>query len=317
MVGFFLARISRECFRGGHRHYPAGRPVCGMDLASPVCHREPNPPMKIHLLFLALAMVFTSCVHPELSRRRYDNREIRELQQQSLAGLPERPIKGKGIKEFFSDKVALIRENSGLVPTGRAVPLTRDGYMLTARHVVEDGGFLLSDTVLLKPLPRKSGPFRYSDYFREDRHKGRVVWQDATMDLALVKFDYRPSAVFELAEAPLPKGARVFSGASGRNSGMLFATTEHMKDGMGNGPYSTAGQVTGIGRKTASAPYHLYQSTLVGRGGMSGGPVVDEKGQLVGIVTSGHATLFSGFKTVFTMIDPDALGRLIRQDRSR
>ncbi|RYD35340.1 MAG: hypothetical protein EOP85_19095, partial [Verrucomicrobiaceae bacterium] len=94
-----------------------------------------------------LAFSLTACVHPEVTRRKWDTRDIRELQEMSLAGVPEKPIAGQGIREFFSGKVALIRDHNGVLPIGRAVPLTRDGYMLTAWHVVDDGDFLLSDTV--------------------------------------------------------------------------------------------------------------------------------------------------------------------------
>jgi S1-C subfamily serine protease len=263
-----------------------------------------------------LAVILSGCGNLDLSTRRYDNPEVRELQRQGLLGLPERPIQGQGIREFFSGKVGLIKLADSPVPLGRAVPLTRDGYMLTAWHAVDKGPFVLSDTVSLKPLPKKDMSFKYADYFRENRYPGRVVWHDAGMDLALVKFSFHPGAVFEPANISPVVGDLVFSGAQGRNSGVLYASAR-MEDGVGNGPYQTAGRVTKVRVESTPILHVVHSSTLVGRGGMSGGPVVNENGKLTGIVLRVDTHLFSRPTTAFTMIDPDTLDRIISEDRDR
>ncbi|RYD28384.1 MAG: serine protease [Verrucomicrobiaceae bacterium] len=257
--------------------------------------------MKTFLFSVALAVLVTGCTHPDLARRRYDTREMRELQQQSVAGLPERPINGKEIRQFFSGKVALIKLAGSPVPVGRAVPLTRDGYMLTAWHVVDKGAFVLSDTVSLKPLPKR---------------EMSLVWHDAGMDLALVKFSFHPGAVFDPERVPPAVGDLVFSGAQGGNSGVLYGSAR-MDDGVGNGPYQTAGRVTKVRVKSTPVPHVVHHSTLVGRGGMSGGPVVTENGKLTGVVLRVDTHLFSSPTTAFTMIAPDSLDRIIREDRGR
>src|SRR5690606_23563089 len=116
-----------------------------------------------------------------------------------------------------------------------------DGYYLTARHVVEEGDFRLS--VAISP----TNPFRVAE------HPGRVVWQDRTADLAIVKFDHAPPYVFSPRQMPLHAGEAVFSGAGGLNSGMRFTRRnprgvynlrDLMRESIGNGDYRTAGKVT-------------------------------------------------------------------------
>lgn len=270
------------------------------------------------LFRLALAaglLVVSGCSDVGLRNWRYDNQTTRKLQARSIVGLPERPINGEEFGEFFKDKVVLIGEPGNPVPLGRSVPVTADGYMLTAWHVVDDGNFHWSDTVKLKPFPKKSGPFKRSDYLRENKYQGRVVWRDEDVDLAIVKFDHRPAAFLKAAEPPVQTGTTVFSGAEGLNGGVLVATSERFSEGIGNGPFKTAGKVTKVREKGGEIRRFIYHSTLVARGGMSGAPVVDDKGRLVGIVTRIHASLFSHPVTSFSMVDPEFLEKTIRQDR--
>lgn len=267
-------------------------------------------------LFTAVVLlVSTGCGDFALRNWRYDNPSTRKLQARSIAGLPERPINGKTFGQFFRDKVVLIGEPGNPVPLGRAVPVTADGYILTAWHVVSGGNFHWSDTVLLKPLPEKSGPFKRSDYIREEKYPGRVVWHDEDIDLAIVKFDHRPPAFLKAAEPPVPTGTTVFSGADGLNGGVLVATSDHLRDGIGNGPYKTAGKVTKVREDKGGIRRFIYHSTLVARGGMSGAPVVDEKGNLVGIVTRIRARLFTHPVTSFSMVDPEFVEKIIGEDR--
>ncbi|RYD23095.1 MAG: serine protease [Verrucomicrobiaceae bacterium] len=264
-------------------------------------------------LLAGLVVLSTGCGEQALKNWRYDNLSTRKLQAASIVGLPERPIAGKTFSEFFKDKVVLIGAPGVPVPLGRGAPVAEDGYVLTAWHVVDRGSFLWSDTVLLKPLPKKSGPFKSSDYFRETKYPGRVVWHDEDVDLAIVKFDHRPSAILKAAKSPVERGTAVFSGAAGLNGGVLVGNS--LDEGIGNGPFKTAGRVTKVRKDDGAIRRFIYQSTLVARGGMSGSGVVDEKGRLVGIVTRIHARVFTPPATSFTMIDPESLERIIRQDR--
>lgn len=270
------------------------------------------PPGRNRLLTSGLIVVaIASAGCGNLYKRRFDNPEARELQKESVSRFPERPIKGEGIREFFNGKVGLIAGSNPRIPSGRAVPVGKDGYYLTAWHVVSGGEYHLSDLVELRPLP-KGRTVKTDDYLRWDSYPGRLVWHDAEADLAIVKFDYRPAAIFTLAADKLHKNAAVFSGASGRNSGTLLSSSS-LADGIGNGPFATAGRVTKV--KKLDHGRILYDSTLVGRGGMSGAAVVNELGDVVGIVIRGRTHAFSAPTTEFSMIPPEEIARIISADR--
>ena len=267
----------------------------------------------VGISFLSLVLSFVSCTNFKDWNK--DTPPIRELQKKSLEGVPENPIAGEGIKEFFRDRVGLIASSQNGFPSGRAAPLSTDGYFLTAWHVVNEGEFYLSDFVKLKPFP-EGVVFKAEDYYRIDRHPGRVVWRDKKVDLAIVKFDFEvPSEhVFSPANYIGATGAGVFSAAFGTNSGSLLVT-ESIADGIGNGPYQTAGVILNSRKVKASHTSVIYRSNLVARGGMSGGPVVDSSGNLIGIIARIHSVLFDSPTTSFTMIRAKDIFALIEQDR--
>lgn len=290
--------------------------------------------MKSFLHVGLFCAIVVGCGGPSLDERRFDNPEARRLQKESVASVSATPIDGQGISEFFRDRVGLIANPKKRIPTGRAVPLTPDGYFLTAWHVVSDGKFVLSDEVLLKALP-KTGPFRTADYLRTDQYDGRVVWKDVETDLAILKFDYRPKAPFSLRGSPAAEGSQVFSGASGSNSGtVVFSSSSAansagespetsslesaLASATGNGPFETAGVIT-RSKVSPTPPGRMsFDSTLVGRGGMSGAPVVDEDGRLVGIVTSLRGSALTGeTRTRLTLISPEELRAIIEADRRK
>jgi S1-C subfamily serine protease len=279
------------------------------------CSQPTQIPIEMKSAWWLLpSLALTSCRLGELRHRHEDNERVRALQEASLSRYGEKPVAGQSIGAFFKDKVGLIVIKGGSLPVGRAVPVSRDGYYLTAWHGVADVDFRLSDSALL------------GNRLRVDEYPGRVVWHDSSTDLAIVKFGFRPSAVFRAQGTPLGKGEAVFSGANGRNGGALvtapnesgiYDLSEVLKKGIGNGPFRTAGEVTGLQTIEGEPARMIYESTLVGRGGMSGAPVVDRKGDLVGIVTGGRAKLFSAPAAAFSMLDPEALESIIRADRQR
>ncbi|MDQ8190766.1 S1 family peptidase [Roseibacillus persicicus] len=271
--------------------------------------------MKNSLSVALCCAIVVGCSGSSLEERRSDNPEARRLQKESLATAPPHPIAGKSVEEFFRDRVGLISNPERRIPAGRAAPVSPDGYYLTALHVVKDGEFVLSDEILLKPFP-KMGSFRTADYLRTDYHEGRVVWQDQKADLALVKFDFAPKAPFPLRSTPLKVGDPVFAGASGTNSGALVFAREPAQ-GTGNGPFATAGVVTQARTSNNSLQLKSYYSTLVGRGGMSGAPVVDANGLLAGIITSLRSEALTGTTTTrFTLISPQMIREIIEKDRN-
>ena len=265
-------------------------------------------------LSLLPVLVLASCRLGELRHRHEDNERVRALQNASVSSHGAQPIASQSIDGFFRDKVGLIAVKGGSLPVGRAVPISPDGYYLTAWHVVADADFVLSDSAWL------------ANRLQVDEYPGRVVWHDSSTDLAIVRFRFRPSAVFRARRAPLGMGEAVFSGANGRNGGTLVAPpsesgtydlSEVLKTGKGNGPFRTAGRVTGLQIVDGDPSRMIYESTLVGRGGMSGAPVVNRDGYLVGIVTGARAKVFSAPATTFSMLDPNTLESVVRADRQR
>lgn len=270
------------------------------------------------VLVLSFSLASAGCGLSGFDQWRYDNRQVRTIQASGLSRFGDRPVAGESIRDFFKNKIGLITKKGSPVPLGRAVPISRDGYYLTAWHVVDEDDFRLSDTVVLKPLP-KSGSFTTKDYFRLDEHPGRIVWRDKSADLAIVKFDFEPTAVFRAHGPPLEKREAVFSGASGRNSGTLFAMegTNGVFDpnaGVGNGPFQTAGTVTSV---RAVDGGWIYGATLVSRGGMSGAAVVDGDGRLVGIIAAIQPSLFGNPGTLFSMLEPKILEEIVSEDRTK
>jgi S1-C subfamily serine protease len=261
-------------------------------------------------LFLLLAL--TNCGVGGLRHRHEDNEQVRALQEASVARYGERPIAGQSIDGFSKNKVGLIAVEGGEFPVGRAVPISEDGYYLTAWHVVADAKFQLKETTV------------DGKRIRVDHYPGKIVWHNAPADLAIVKFGFRPSAFFKAQVAPLEEGEAVFSGANGRNSGTLLTKKnstgiydlgESLRTATGNGSFRTAGEITGVGALDGQPSRIIYESTLIGRRGMSGGPVVNRTGHLVGIITGMQAKLFSGTKTSFSMIDAKALFAIVEADR--
>ena len=269
-----------------------------------------------HVLCLCGALMVTSCT--DFEEWNHDAPHIRELQRQSLEGVPERPIAGVTIKDFFLDKVGLITQKKGRLPSGRAVPVSPDGYFLTAWHVVDEGAFYLSDFVQLKPFPKDGVAFKGKDYYRVDQIEGRLVWKDEKTDLAIVKFDYSPQYAFRLAGGQSAVGSRVYSAAFGTNSGSLvFAGEDGPATGVGNGPYQTAGRILGAKTVQGSRPAFVYRSSLVARGGMSGGAVVDSSGQLVGVLSYIRSGFLTTPSTAFSMLDAGTVQGIIATDRAK
>ncbi|MEM7143552.1 MAG: serine protease [Verrucomicrobiota bacterium] len=263
------------------------------------------------LLFLAACASFPV-------ERTFDNPEMRRLQAESLVDVPDYPIAGQSIDEFFSRKVAFIESDAGA--SGRAAPISRDGYFLTAAHVIDDGPFYFTNLVILKTIPSpltQSGSVLPNEYFLIENLPGRAVWSDKKSDLAIIHFDHRSPEYFQKMTDNIPEGTPVFAGS---NEGILF-TEQNVEDGVGNGPFETAGHVVAVKNARGDLPFTTYQSTLVGRGGMSGTPVVDDQGQLVGILTgllqTIHWNLKLETKARFSMIDPSLIQSIIARDREQ
>jgi len=141
--------------------------------------------------------------------------------------------------------------------------VTADGYLLTNHHVIEsevEPGSSPSSRLSIR-LPGSKG----------ERLPARVVGWDRNLDLALLKVEYKPDFVFSLGTGPDPiPGQRLQ--ALGSPGGLESTLTE--------------GIVSAVQRPLLAVGEVLQIDVAVNPGN-SGGPLVDSRGRVVGIVFAG------------------------------
>ncbi len=264
--------------------------------------------LRVFLLGAALLLFANAaCSRHHLSDTPAARRELAK----SIVGLENEKISGKPWVEYAAVRTAyLIPGDDVQTPeqgvfvldplrgAGRGAALTRDGYYLTANHVVD-----ATDTPGLLDFTKSPGV-----------HRGRVVKRFIDADLALVKFNVRPQAFFSDWQAAPDQGGKVFAAA---------ATDPWQKEALiGNGGFEAAGEaleilpIRGGGEFGAMAA----KTSVPARGGMSGAPLLDARGRLVGIMLESRDAPLRppGFKiSVSGMISPDVLKRLIAEDRRK
>ncbi|MDR0874716.1 MAG: trypsin-like peptidase domain-containing protein [Clostridiales Family XIII bacterium] len=149
---------------------------------------------------------------------------------------------------------------------GTGMVLDTQGYILTNSHVVMDGT-VNSIKVLLST---------------GDEVEGRVIWSDASLDLAIVKIEAEGLSPVELGNSDeVPIGSYV--AAIGNPLGLAF-----------NGSI-TQGVVSGLDRTITVSDElgsnvikmeGLIQVDAAINGGNSGGPLLNSKGQVIGVNTA-------------------------------
>lgn len=238
---------------------------------------------------LVLLCVFASC---KTYNYQNDNPGIRALQAESLAESTSSRIGGLSLDDFFGPRTGLILPNTsafvrgkslrpGQVYTvgGRAAAISEDGYYLTAYHVV-DGAV---PAMFLPPSSKTRNGVGVSGTIRDPVFShGDVIKHFCPADVALVKFDHRPKAHFEeILSNPKP-GLEVFTGAT---DGITVG-----EERIGNGPFKSRGVILEIEDLEQGTSGHRIVTSIVARGGMSGAPVVDLNGSLVGILVGGKSS---------------------------
>jgi len=137
---------------------------------------------------------------------------------------------------------------------GSGFIMSRDGYILTNNHVVED-----ADTIKVKLAAGKE-------------YDGKVVGRDPKTDLALVKID-----ASDLHALPLGNSDELKVGSWVVAVGSPFGLEQTV----------TAGIVSAKGRVIGSGPYdNFIQTDASINPGNSGGPLINTKGEVVGINTA-------------------------------
>ena len=141
---------------------------------------------------------------------------------------------------------------------GSGIIVANDGYILTNSHVVGDGKASRIDVLL------------------DDNSTvpARLLWNDASMDLAVIKVDKTGLVAAELGDSEkLNIGEKAI--AIGNPLGLNFNRSV------------TAGYISGIGRtlttRDGKAISNLIQTDAAINQGNSGGPLLNSKGQVIGI----------------------------------
>ncbi|HSP41819.1 MAG TPA: serine protease [Luteolibacter sp.] len=148
-----------------------------------------------------------------------------------------------------------VRQAPGDADGGSATPVTEDGYFLTADHVLAN-----MNGRHVYVIYGGGGPLK--------PHRARVVWRSENADLALLHID-SPTPLFYRFTTPhrwLPAGTPVRHGG--------IATGFNSEPGLLGTSLRPEGPFTGTRKFKIDIPLQP---------GDSGGPVVDARGDLVGI----------------------------------
>lgn len=136
------------------------------------------------------------------------------------------------------------------------------GYILTNSHVVHDGDYK-KVTILL---------------YDGSEYEGTVLWNDSTLDLAIVKIEAKGLTAVELGDSESIKIGS-YSAVLGNPLGLQF------KFSMSQGVISGLDRTIEVssGGTSATTMEGLIQTDAAINSGNSGGPLVNNKGQVIGI----------------------------------
>lgn len=148
--------------------------------------------------------------------------------------------------------------------TGSGVIISKDGYILTNSHVIRIGENISKDVEVSLNDGQKV--------------KGRVVWSDKAVDIAIVKIEGANNLV--PAELGDSDALEVGQTAIAIGNPIDLAFQRSLSKGVISGLNRFIGQVDGGGYMVG-----LIQTDASINGGNSGGPLVDEKGKIIGINT--------------------------------
>ena len=170
---------------------------------------------------------------------------------------------GPGIAELDPGVVRVIAETRDGISTGTGFIIDDSGLVGTNHHVVEDG----RDFYVLVSGSRTPV-------------EARVLWQDAGLDLALLRADGLGGEPVTLSSASLEKGSDVFAvGFPG--------LADHQGDAVDT--TVTGGVISRLLRGTWDSPRQLeiIQHDAAINPGNSGGPLFDACGAVIGVNTRG------------------------------
>lgn len=147
---------------------------------------------------------------------------------------------------------------------GTGIIVDSSGYILTNSHVVSDGS---AQAITVQLADGKDV-------------QGKVLWNDPTIDLAVVKIDAKNLVAAELGDSE-DVNVGAYAVAIGNPLGMAFerSVTQGVISGLNRSISVTEGQ------KTTTID-GLIQTDASINSGNSGGPLLNSKGQVIGINTA-------------------------------
>lgn len=149
---------------------------------------------------------------------------------------------------------------------GTGIIVSEDGYILTNSHVVNDGN---TEKITV-------------DLYDGTEHTGSVLWNDASLDLAIVKIDAKNLTAAELGDAD-KVNIGDYALAIGNPLGLNYerSVTSGIISGL-NRTITTQDSSTG----SVNNMDGLIQTDAAINSGNSGGPLINSKGQVIGINTA-------------------------------
>jgi S1-C subfamily serine protease/Tfp pilus assembly protein PilF len=217
-------------------------------------------------LALALPLLKKHKFEAEAARLAKLGAELPGSLTEELPKLPKPAAPGKALRAAALYKqsvssVVLIQADGG---TGSGVCVARPDIVLTNDHVINRGAGDIFVT-----------PFAYKDkeLTRLPRVRARVLFRSAAEDVAVLKLEKAPPSLKPLpvAAADLDAGEKVYAiGSPGLGKDVL---EQSISEGLVSSPR----------RKVAGSTY--LQHTAAVNPGNSGGPLLDEHGRVVGLVT--------------------------------
>jgi serine protease Do len=169
---------------------------------------------------------------------------------------------------------------------GSGVIVSSDGYVLTNQHVVEG-----AQRVTVRLLDRRE-------------FAARVIGGDASTDLAVLKIDAPALAPASLGNSDSARvGDWVFAVGNPLGEALTFTVT--------SGIISAKGRVLDLPNRTAESIQDFIQTDAPINPGSSGGPLIDTRGQVIGI----NAAIASptGSYTGYGFAVPINLARIVMQ----
>jgi len=146
---------------------------------------------------------------------------------------------------------------------GTGVIVDAAGYILTNSHVVNDGDYKSINVSL----------------YDGREAEGTVLWNDATLDLAVVKIDETNLTAAELGDSDTVR-VGAYAAAIGNPLGLAFERS--MSQGIISGLNRTISVSSGSS-STATTMENLIQTDATINSGNSGGPLLNSKGLVIGI----------------------------------